>query len=30
MDIDKILEEDELTIKLNCRLDTNTALELEE
>ena len=30
MDIDKILEEDKLTIKLNGRLDTNTAPELEE
>jgi len=30
MDIDKILEEDKLTVKLNGRLDTNTAPELEE
>ncbi len=30
MDIDKILEEDKLTIRLNGRLDTNTAPELEE
>ena len=30
MDINKILEEDKLTVKLNGRLDTNTAPELEE
>ncbi len=30
MDIDRVLEEDKLTIKLSGRLDTNTAPELEE
>ena len=30
MDIDKILQEDKLTIKLKGRLDTNTAPKLEE